>query len=445
MFPGLSLLRPVALACAAIYGFLAQPLGAEPAEPAPAPAAGASDTAGEPAAKPPLAVVFVTPSTVLAENFPHAATLADWLKPVLAAAESALTEHPDVPALLIQITLSPDAPPRYELAGQPVLPEPFAAALHALPLLAHRAAASDPQYAGAVATGRAIAALAPDAPIDVARLAYRNPEYWRGVMEMAPGDQLMAALPVFLHAASGNIDEASTLLGLVFSFSRDGTLAHQLLGEFAARLGPFRRQLNTEVLRGVAFHDDAKYDDAIAQHQRTLVAYPNSAWARYELFFSTVTRDGLDTRKKVKRANKLWDESAPEIFRCNPLYTSQFGATRGKTVGAMLDRLALHRIANKPPEDFGERIGSFADAALRLEDYGTAALLYWSALGTSHQLKGLSFLNDQPVALTKEDVLARFLYCLEKLGVPGWKNEFEGDFTASFRQLDAALAAHRGQ
>jgi len=515
MFPGLSLLRPVALACAALSGFLAQPLRAEPAEPAPAPAAGASDTAGAPAAKPPLAVVFVTPGTVLAENFPHAATLADWLKPVLAAAESALAADPAVPALLIQIALSPDAPPRYELAGRPVLPGSFAAALRArlatlpdlrpplcqvcvrvqtpggtasplteagtfvprlyppeeaainaflaadlatqyleirawartraLPLLAHRAASSDPQYAGAVATGSALAALAPDAPVDVARLAYRNPDYWRGVMEMAPGDQLMAALPVFLHAASGNIDEASTLLALVFSFSRDGTLAHQLLGEFAARLGPFRRQLNTEVLRGVAFHDDGKYDDAIAQHTRTLAAYPNSAWARYELFFSTITRDGLDTKKKVKRANKLWDESAPAIFRCNPLYTSQFGATHGKTVGAMLDRLVLHRLANKPPEDFGERIGSFADAALRLEDYGPAALLYWSALGTSHQLKGLSFLNDQPVALTKEDVLARFLYCLEKLGVPGWKNEFEGDFTASFRQLDTALAAHRGQ
>ncbi len=518
MLPGIPLLRRLTTtACAVLAVSLASPLAAESpsAAPAPAPASIASDTSTAPAAKQSLAVVFVTPNTILAENFPHAATLADWLKPVLAAAEAALTEHPDVPSLLIQITLSPDTPPRYELAGQPVLPGTFATALqarlaplpdlraplckvcvrvqtpggtasplteaatfiprlhppeeaslntyiaadlatqyrelrtwartYALPLLAHRAAASDPQYAGVVATGRAVAALAPDAPIDVDRLAYRNPDYWRGVMEMAPGDQLMAALPAFLHAAAGDIDRASTLLGLVFSFSRDGTLAHQLLNEFAARLGPFRRQLTSEVQSGIAFHDEGQFAEAIARHQRTLVAYPNSAWARYELFFSTVTRDGLDTKKKVKRANKLWDETAPEIFRCNPLYTSQFGATHGKTVGAMLDRLVLHRLANKPPEDFGERIGSFADAALRLEDYGTAALLYWSALGTSHQLKGLSFLNDQPVDLAKDDVLARYLYCLEKLGVPQWKGEFEGDFTGSFRQLDAALAAHRGQ
>jgi len=521
MPPGHPLLRRLSTAaCAALAVVFASPLAAKPAAAAPASATATSganaDTAGAtPAAKPALAVVFVTPDTILAENFPHAATLADWLKPVLTTAESALADAPDVPALLIQITLSPDEPPHYELAGRPVLPDAFAAALHArlvplpdlraplckvcvrvqtpggtasplteaatfiprlfppeetaingflatdlaaqyrelrtwarthaLPLLAHHAAASDPQYAGVVATGRAIAALGPDAPIDVARLAYHNPDYWRGVMEMAPGDQLMASLPVFLHAASGEIDQASTLLALVFSFSRDGTLAHQLLGEFAARLGPFRRQLTAEVQSGVAFHDEGRFAEAIARHQRTLAAYPNSAWARYELFFSTVTRDGFGTKKKIKHANKLWDETAPVIFRCNPLYTSQFGATHGKTVGAMLDRLVLHRIANKPPEDFGERIGSFADIALRLEDYGTAGLLYWSALGTTHQIKGVSFLNNLPVDLTKDDVLARFLYCLEKLGVPQWKSEFEGDFTASFRTLDAALAAHRGQ
>ena len=505
-----TLRRFASVALTALACLLIPALTADTPSPAPTPTAIA-----ETAAKPPLAVVFVTPNTVLAENFPQSATLADWLKPVIATAESELVAHPEIPALLIQIVLSPDATPRYELAGRPVLPAAFAAALqsrlaplpdlraplgqvcirvqtpggtatplaeaatfiprlhppeeaalntfiaadlatqyrelrawartHALPLLAHSAASSDPQYTGVVATGRAIAALGPDAPIDVARLTYRNPDYWRGVMEMAPGDQLMAALPVFLHAAAGDIDQSSTLLGLVFSFSRNGTLAHQLLGEFAARLGPFRRQLTTEVQRGVASHDEGHFDEAIARHQQTLAAYPSSAWARYELFFSTITRDGYDTKKKLKRANKLWNETAPEIFRCNPLYTSQFGATHGKTVGAMLDRLVLHRIANKPPEDFGERIGSFADIALRLEDYGTAGLLYWSALGTTHQIKGVSFLNNLPVDLTKDDVLARFLYCLEKLGVPQWKSEFEGDFTASFRTLDAALAAHRGQ
>ncbi len=493
-------LRRTVLACAALLaGVLSLPADDAPEESAP-----------------PLALVFVTSNTVLAENFPRPTTLSEWLKSAVTATQAVLATQPVPPAVLVQITLAPAAPPRFEFAGRPALDDsvlralqtrlatlpdlraplcevcvriqtpgetasplaeaatfvprlfpPDEAALNrfiaadlatqyrelrawsrerALPLLAHHAAQADPQYTGVVALGQALSALPADAALDVAALSYRRSDYWRAVMEMAPGDLLVASLPVFLHAAAGEIDQASTLLGLLHSFGRDNTLARQLLNEFAARLGPFRRQLTEHVQRGVAFHDAGKFTEAIAAQERVLAAYPHSAWARYELFFSTVTRDGFDTKKKLKRANRLWyDDAAPAIFRANPLYAFQFGSTRGKDFAAMLDRLILHRLANKPPEDPAERIGCFADAALRLGDYGTAALVYWSALGTTQALKGLSFANDQPIPLTKEDVLARYLYCLEKLGVPDWKGEFEGDFAAAFRQLDATLAAHRAR
>lgn len=101
--------------------------------------AGAADTpapaadvpAAEAPARPPLALVFVTPNLVLAENFPQAATLSAWLKPVLATAEAALAATSEPPALLVQITLRPDTPPQFELAGRPALPAPFAADLRA--------------------------------------------------------------------------------------------------------------------------------------------------------------------------------------------------------------------------------------------------------------------------------------------------------------------------
>lgn len=462
-----------------------------------------------------LSVVFVTPEAVLRENYPAPAPLADWLQPVLTTCEAALAAESPRPALLVQITLRPDAPPAFELAGNPPLAEPFVTALrarltalpdqraplcpvyvrvqtpgntgnplaeaaaftprllppgeaalnrfiaadlatqyrelrlwartHALPVLAHHAAHVDPQYTGVVATGRALASLAPAATIDVAQLTYRSAAYWRGLMETAPGDPLVAALPAMLHTAAGEIDQASMQLSFVLSFSRDGPLGRQMLNELAARIGPFRRQLTTEMQRGSTLHDQGKFTEAIAQYQRVLAAYPNSAWARYELFFSTVTRDGLATPKQIKRANKLWGETAPAIYRCNPLFDTQFGVERGHSVGEMLDRLILHRLANKPPEKFGEKIGASADVALRLGCYGPAAQLYWAAIGTKYDYFGLSLRDDQPVPLSKQDLLARYLYCLEKLGVPDWKGEFEGEFTAAFRQLEASLAAHRGQ
>lgn len=464
----------------------------------------------------PLTIVFVTSRLVVAENFTSAPAVASWLKSALTAAEALRAATAGGPELLIQIVLTPDAPPRFEFAGRQPLPAPLVTALqerltalpdlrsgltpvcvrlqtsagtasplteaglftprllppaeaefdrfltadlatqcrairawsqhYALPLLAHRAATADPQFAGAVATGRALAHLPRnDDPIPVERLTYNSADYWRGVMEMAPGDQLVTALPAFLFAADGRLDQTSTLLGVLTSFSRDGNLARELVNELAARIGPFRRQLGDAVQAGVDLHEQGRYDEAIARHEQTLAAYPGSAWARYERFFSTVTRNGLDTRKKLKKANKLWDEVAPEVYRCNPLYNAQFGATRGVSASAVLDRLVLHRLANKPPENFGERLGGFADVALRLGDYGTAALIYWSAITNNESLQGLSFLDDRPVTLTKEDVLARYLYCLEKLGVPEWKGEFEGDFGPAFRQLDASLAAHRGR
>jgi tetratricopeptide (TPR) repeat protein len=315
----------------------------------------------------------------------------------------------------------------------------------ALPLLAHRAARTDTQYSGVIALGRALNALPPDAPLRTEAIAYRNPEYWRAVMEMAPGDQLVGAMPVFLHAAAGELDRSATLLSNCLAFSRDGSLAHRLMLDFSARLGPFRRQLAAEIKAGVSLHDQAKYDEAIAVFDQVLAAYPNSAWARYERFFSTVTRDGFDSRSKLKQANRLWKASSPEIYRCNPIYTSQFGATTGRSVGALQDRLTVHRLMNKPPDDFGERMGGLADSAMRLEDYGTAALLYWFALGTDEKFKGISFVADQAVELERDDLLTRYLYCLDKLGVPQWKGEFAGDYSTGLKRIDMALKAHRSR
>ena len=507
------LLRRLSLTLALCLGAHATPALAQSRTP-PEPAAKQATARASPVPQLTTAI-FVTSEAVMRENYPAPAILAGWLKPVLDTCDAAIAAEPTLPALLVQITLRPDAPPTFELAGDPPLAESFVSSLreqlaalpdhrsplspvcirvqtpghtgnplaeaarftprllppeeaalnrflaadlatqyrelrawartHALPVLAHRATHVDPQFTGVAATGRALASLAPDAEISVPDLTFRRPDFWRGLMETAPGDPLVAALPAMLHTAAGEIDQASTQLSLVLSFSREGPLGRQLLNELAARIGPFRRQLNAEMERGIDLQDQGKYTEAIACFQGVLAAYPNSAWARYELFFSTVTRDGLDTRKKAKRANQLWEKTAPEIYRCNPLFDSQFGAARGRSVGAMLDRLVLHRLTNKPPERFGEKIGSFADAALRLECYGPAAQLYWAAIGTKHEYFGLSFRDDQPVPLSKDDLLARYLYCLEKLGVPDWKGEFEGDFTASFRQLDASLAAHRGQ
>ena len=53
--------------------------------------------------------------------------------------------------------------------------------------------------------------------------------------------------------------------------------------------------------------------------------------------------------------------------------------------------------------------------------------------------------DKQPRTLSTDQLIARYLYCLEQLGAPEWKSQFKGDFTEAFKQLDAELAAHRTQ
>lgn len=44
-----------------------------------------------------------------------------------------------------------------------------------------------------------------------------------------------------------------------------------------------------------------------------------------------------------------------------------------------------------------------------------------------------------------EDILYRYLYCLEKLGCTEVKKNFKDDFSAKFNEFDEALQKHRTQ
>ena len=47
--------------------------------------------------------------------------------------------------------------------------------------------------------------------------------------------------------------------------------------------------------------------------------------------------------------------------------------------------------------------------------------------------------------ISEEDTIARFLYCLEKLGCPELKKNFKGDFEPMFQKTDLKLKQHREQ
>jgi hypothetical protein len=305
--------------------------------------------------------------------------------------------------------------------------------VHAIPTLAANARQADEKFLGV----RHMAALLPTLdyhqPLAVDALAFRNSDYWRGVMEMVPGNHLVAAIPVFLFAANGELDQANRLGNILLTFSAKGAIADNLLREFSDRYQSYRKLLESEINRGIALHDRGHYREAIALYRAILSADPFSAWARYELFFSTLHSGGPQAMLEEMKKKALWNAAAEEIYHSDPLYAVQFSAQRGKNFGALRDRLDLRLLSEKPPKEPAQYVSQYADLALKLEAYSYAAHLYWFSLGAKE--------TDLPF----EQKLARFLYCLEKLGVSDLKSTFKGDFPSAFDLLDRELAAHRNQ
>jgi len=315
----------------------------------------------------------------------------------------------------------------------------------ALPLLAHQAAGVDPKFVGVAATGRKILQLDFAKPLDVEQLTYRNTDFWRGVMEMTPGNQLVGALPLMLFVANGEFAKAGHLYSVLRPNALEGSSADILLARLGTMLGPFTHQHNDRIQIGIKLHDQGRYHEAIKVYRDILADYPGSAWARYELFFSTAIRDKLIPAVRGSRYDALWDAAAKEIYAADPLYDMQSTGSRGKDLGSMMDRITLRSMEEKPPADPVQVFATKAEIALHLERYGEAALFYWQLLFRKGDVHVQLVTDKQPRTLTSEQLIARYLYCLEQLGVPEWKSQFKGDFPEAFKQLDTELAAYRKQ
>ena len=304
-----------------------------------------------------------------------------------------------------------------------------------LPDLGSLASKVDDKFAGVKATGRRILSVDYSQPVDVAALTYRNADYWRGVVEMAPGNPLIAALPAFLHLANGEWDQAGNLLEPLRACAQTGTIPAAYVADAVAHLATCNKSLTREIQRGIALHDAGKFTEAMAVYQAILDTGIRSAWARYELFFSRAQSGGKQKFVEIMSGRDSgaggWDAAAMEIYAINPLYTTQMTGRRGKDMAALIDRMTLKMLESDKKLSPGKKLATFADLALKLEAYPVAAHLYW--LSISVKDTGLSI----------DEQILRFLYCLNRLGVDELQKQFKGDFPKMFKKLDKELTKHR--
>ena len=294
----------------------------------------------------------------------------------------------------------------------------------ALPILAASAAKAEAKYEGVRRLGKAIGALDPGKPIDVAALTDRNPDYWQALLEMVPGQPFVADVRIALHAANGEIDRARRYAEIAMYFDDRKNLFSRVLGDFLTMKDIFNKDVEARVNQGIALHDKGRLHEALKVYDDFLKDFPSSAWAHYERFHTLRTtaldRDGPNG---ISQAN--WPKVRAVILVCDPLYPTMGQATGAEEMFEVIQRMKLNGLFKDPTKAAAD-IAQYADIALDLKDYGFAALLYWNSLTLGKQ--------------DGKNVVERieyFLYCLEQLGVKNLKKNFKGDHAAAFARIKA--------
>lgn len=292
----------------------------------------------------------------------------------------------------------------------------------ALPTLAIIAEDAEARFEGVRNLGHTIATLDDSRPPDIAKLTDRNPDYWRALVEMVPGQPLVPGIKIALHVARGEFDTARRLHEVTSCFDARQSAPSHILDEWRALSNIFYKDVDGAIRKGVTAHDQQHYDDAIRIYDRVLKDFPGSAWAHYERF---QTRRMMALAKGQALPNDEWPNAARATYGSDPLYPFGAEARSGTDAYRLFRRMTLNELF-KDQGKLREDLIQYADIALDLEQFDFAAQLYWHAVTSI-----------DPKFYPNRNLVEYFLYCLERLGVTGLKENFRGDHAADFKKIAA--------
>ncbi len=295
---------------------------------------------------------------------------------------------------------------------------------HALPVLAEAETTVDEKFSGVQYVSKVLHSMAPIGPAqDLKKLTDSSGNYWRGVMEMSPGNEIIPLSKVVMLVAEGQFDEAKEYVELLKLFGGKKLLATYYIEELSWRLEAFNKELQTRAQKGIEQHDKGNYDGAIAVYQGILNDYPASAWIHFELYYSQNRKNNEEKKDSVLSLAE-WNKAKPIIYRCNPLYPNTSRVSTGKEAYLFMRRTELATLF-KVKENLPKDLLKLGDIASDLGDYGYAAEVYW-----------ICFSRLKKDELDKKEMLPYFLYCLDKLGVKEIRKNYEGDFEKEFKKID---------
>lgn len=254
---------------------------------------------------------------------------------------------------------------------------------------------------------------------DILKLTGNNTDFWRAIMEMETGNQLIPVTKIFMLISQGEFDYAIKYIEIVTMFSKPETIADNYLKDLSSRLGLFNKQLNSEIDKGITEHDKGNFEKAILTYSEILKQYPNSSWANFELFYSQSELNKKNGNEKLN-STENWNQKKNNILDHNPFYGLPISSQNPEDAYLLYRRNSIGKLFKNRDEKIND-IYKYAEIAMDLKIYDFASQLFW-----------FSFSHDKK----NEDSIYKFLYCIEKLGVTNLKENFKGNFEKEFKKIE---------
>ena len=278
----------------------------------------------------------------------------------------------------------------------------------------------DDQFAGVKNFGKKVTSTDFSVAQNISELTNTNVDYWRATMEMSVGNQLIPVTKIFMLTSQGEFDYAQKFIEILPAYSDPKSVSTNYMNELGDRLDLFYKQLNAKVQNGITFHDKGEYQKAIELYKKLLNEYPNSAWTKYELYFSQNAL-AMKNNEQSMEDQSDWNIAKISIYQSNPLYTLDVKASNGTEAYLLLRRMSISELFQTRENRLADTY-TYADIALDLKIYDFAAQLFW-----------ISVTFDK----SDNDALFKYLYCLEKMGITGVKENFKGNIEQEFEKIEA--------
>lgn len=257
----------------------------------------------------------------------------------------------------------------------------------------------------------------------VRSLTTKNPVYWRATMEMESGNGLVILSKICLHIMAGEYDLAKRYLNVAQVFPEQNTMALSFYKQFGFRMEWLFDDVRAVMREGKELQLQGDFRSSQLYFEEQLKILPRSAVFNYEKYYS---KSLLMSDAAPEEIIELWKNCKEIVYACDPLFNLPIPTRNSKDVYLMAKRHEINLIFSNQRQ-IQENVLEYADIALDLEVYGFAAHLYWLIIG------------NKPDDYTDRDILAHYLYCLEKLGNQETIDSFEEEYTRQkFKRIERA-------